>query len=187
MKTFCCSLVSNIFFFLFGYTHLQENRLCPNMQGSILCFFLKLDLTSFPLWETWHFALWKNNGHKTVLDMHWLFWILGSGLVSEIHDQPMTPSHWSKKRPKKKYQGVRNQSSLFHFLHGFLFVSQLYNTSTIWIQACKEGIFCSAINDFFWGNNAIPPSWMLILPENWDERKNDFKGEATTPAQRAMI
>ena len=99
----------------------------------------------------------------------------------------MRASNWSKKRPPPKYQGVRNQSSLFHFLHGFLFVSQSYNTSMIWIQACKAGIFWSAFNDFFGGNNAIPLSWTLILPENWDESETNFKGEATMPVQQAMI
>lgn len=46
--------------------------------------------------------------------------------------------------------------------------------------ACKAGIVCSAIEDFFGGgaggNNTIPPSWKLMLPENWDESKIDFKG-----------
>ena len=27
---------------------------------------------------------------------------------------------------------------------------------------------------FFIGNNVIPPSWTLILPESWDESKTDF-------------
>lgn len=80
-----------------------------------------------------------------------------------------------QKKAHKKYQGVRKQSSLFHFLHGFLFASRSYNTSTIWI-ACKAGIFCSAINDFFGGNNAILPSRKLILPENWNKSKIDLKG-----------
>ena len=26
------------------------------------------------------------------------------------------------------------------------------------------------------GDNTIPPSWKLKLPENWDESKIDFKG-----------
>ena len=26
-------------------------------------------------------------------------------------------------------------------------------------------------------NDVVPPSWMLILPESWDESKSDFKGE----------
>ena len=29
----------------------------------------------------------------------------------------------------------------------------------------------------FPGNNAIPPSWTLKLPEGWGESKTDFKGE----------
>ena len=85
-KTLWCSLVSNIFFCLFGYTHLQVIDYVQIMQVSILSLSFKLDLNSFPLWETWHFALWKNDGYKTVLDMHWLVWKLGNGLVSEIHD-----------------------------------------------------------------------------------------------------
>ena len=27
------------------------------------------------------------------------------------------------------------------------------------------------------GNNAIPPSWTLLLPESWGESITDFKGE----------
>ena len=27
------------------------------------------------------------------------------------------------------------------------------------------------------GNNAILPSWTIILPESWDESKPDFKGK----------
>ena len=30
----------------------------------------------------------------------------------------------------------------------------------------------------FCGNNVIPPAWTLILPENWDESKTVFKGDA---------
>ena len=86
LKTLWCSLVSNIFFCLFGYTHLQVIDYVQIMQVSILSLSFKLDLNSFPLWETWHFALWKNDGYKTVLDMHWLVWKLGNGLISEIHD-----------------------------------------------------------------------------------------------------
>ena len=26
-------------------------------------------------------------------------------------------------------------------------------------------------------NDVVPPSWLLILPESWDESKSDFKGE----------
>ena len=29
----------------------------------------------------------------------------------------------------------------------------------------------------FSGNNAIPPTWTLKLPESWGESKTDFKGE----------
>jgi len=100
----------------------------------------------------------------------------------------MRASHWSKKRPRKKYQGVRNQSSPFHFLHGFLFVSQSYNTSMMSI-ACKAGIFCSTIDDFLGGNNAIRilPSWKLIVPENWDESKIDFKGAGYDIGSKSFV
>ena len=30
---------------------------------------------------------------------------------------------------------------------------------------------------FFFGNDVVPSSWTLILPESWDESKTDFKGE----------
>lgn len=81
----------------------------------------------------------------------------------------MRASHWSKKkRPRKKYQGVRNQSSLFYFLHGFLFVSQSYR----YILQHHRGFFFGGGR----GDNTIPPSWKLKLPENWDESKIDFKG-----------
>ena len=43
---------------------------------------------------------------------------------------------------QKNTRGVRNQSSLFRFLHSFHFVSQSYDTSTICI-ACKAGILQS--------------------------------------------
>ena len=85
----------------------------------------------------------------------------------------MRASHWSKKRPRKKYQGVRNQSSLFYFLHGFLFVSQSYNTTTMAYFAAPSRIFLGGRGG---GNSTIPPSWKLKLPENWDESKIDFKG-----------
>ena len=44
------------------------------------------------------------------------------------------------------------------------------------LLACKAGVFCSAIM-FFSGNNAIPPSWTLKLPESWGKSKTEFKGE----------
>ena len=57
-----------------------------------------------------------------------LFWTLGNGLViSNInHLSPRGQAgHLSKKKKKKNTSWVRNQSSLFHFLHGFHFASML--------------------------------------------------------------
>ena len=31
---------------------------------------------------------------------------------------------------------------------------------------------------FVFGNDVVPPSWTLILPESWDKSKTNFKGEA---------
>ena len=55
--------------------------------------------------------------------------------------------------------------------------SIVQSTSTIWL-ACRACIFCSMTHDFF-ENNAIPPAWTLMLPENWDKSKTatDSKGE----------
>ena len=102
----------------------------------------------------------------------------------------MRASHWSKKRPRKKYQGVRNQSSLFYSLHGFLFVSQSYNTTTMLI-ACKAGINAAPSRIFFFGggggNNTIPPSWKLKKPENWDESKIDLKGAGYDTDSKSFV
>ena len=44
--------------------------------------------------------------------------------------------------------------------------------------ACKAGIFCHAKSDtYYFGTNALPPSWMLKLTESWGKSKTDFKGE----------
>ena len=31
------------------------------------------------------------------------------------------------------------------------------------------------------GNDVVPPSWTLMLPESWDESKTDFEGELDGP------
>ena len=37
------------------------------------------------------------------------------------------------------------------------------------------------------GDNTIPPSWKLKLPENWDESKIDFKGAGYDTDSKSFV
>ena len=53
--------------------------------------------------------------------------------------------------------------------------------------ACKARVFCGANDDTIYVTNALPPSWMLKLTENWGETKKDVKGEVARPSSLSFL
>ena len=70
-------------------------------------------------------------------------------------------------RAKKKYHSTSYLA--------WVWKSIVQSTSTI--SLARRACVFAARSMIFFGNNAIPPAWTLMLPESWDESKTDSKGE----------
>ena len=82
-----------------------------------------------------------------------------------------------EKTAQLPYQHDRRFIVLYTNMAALTSCETIYSFCNIKILACKAGVFSRAIHNFFFGNNAIPPSCTLKLPESWGESKPDFKGE----------